>query len=100
MRALYIAKGELWLQRGSGSPQRIESKFAQDVVARDEQSRRAGGWKNAPREEQRGVIPNSMHIADDGSVIYSNGFELLRAAGSQPKATLGRADLVETVSLA
>ena len=53
------------------------------------------------RHPQRGhAVVVSFDIADDDSVIYSNGFELLRAAGSQPKATLGRADLVESVSLA
>lgn len=59
MRSLHIAKGELWLRDG-GAARRIESPFAREVVERDAQSRRTSSWKSAPREEQAGVIPNTM----------------------------------------
>ncbi len=69
MRSMHIAKGELWLHDGAegASPRKVESAFAREVIERDAQSRRNTGWKNAPREEQTGVIPNSMLWGKAGS---------------------------------
>lgn len=57
MPVLSIAKGELWLRDGEGAAVTLRSPFAQEVVERDERSRRNTGWKHAPREEQSGMIP-------------------------------------------
>ena len=59
MNTLSIASGELWLHADGVAPRRIESPFAKELVERDLQSRRTTGWKNAPREQQSGVIPSS-----------------------------------------
>jgi hypothetical protein len=59
MSTLSIANGELWLHADGTPPRRIESPFAKELVERDLQSRRTTGWKNAPREQQSGVIPTS-----------------------------------------
>lgn len=59
MKTLAIAKGELWLHDGAGSPRQIVSAFAREVIERDERSRRTTSWKHAPREQQSGVIPSS-----------------------------------------
>jgi hypothetical protein len=59
MRTLSIANGELWLHADGAAPKQIQSRFAQELIEREQQSRRATGWKHAPREQQTGVIPNS-----------------------------------------
>lgn len=59
MPLLCIAKGELWMRQDDGAAATLESPFAKEVVERDERSRRNSNWKNAPREEQTGVIPTA-----------------------------------------
>ena len=59
MKTLSIANGELWLHAPGAAPRQIESPFARELIERDLQSRRTTGWKNAPREQQSGVIPTS-----------------------------------------
>jgi len=59
MKTLSIANGELWLHAPGASPRHVESPFARELIERDLQSRRNTGWKNAPREQQTGVIPTS-----------------------------------------
>ena len=59
MKTLSIANGELWLHAPGASARQIESPFARELIERDLQSRRNTGWKNAPREQQTGVIPTS-----------------------------------------
>src|SRR5262245_52244417 len=56
---LAIAKGELWLHRGDAAPRQITSAFAREVIERDERSRRNTSWKQAPREQQTGMIPSA-----------------------------------------
>jgi len=59
MKTLSIANGELWLHAPGAGPRQIESPFARELIERDLQSRRNTSWKNAPREQQTGVIPTS-----------------------------------------
>jgi hypothetical protein len=59
MKTLSIANGELWLHAPGAAPEQIESPFAKELIERDLQSRRTTGWKNAPRDQQSGVIPSS-----------------------------------------
>lgn len=59
MDTVTIANGELWLHAAGAAPRRIESPFAKELVERDLQSRRTTGWKNAPRDQQTGVIPSA-----------------------------------------
>ena len=59
MQTLAIAKGELWLHRTGAAPRQVASAFAREVIERDERSRRNTSWKNAPREQQTGVIPTT-----------------------------------------
>ena len=59
MKTLSIANGELWLHAPGAAPSQIESPFAKELIARDAQSRRTTAWKNAPREQQSGMIPSA-----------------------------------------
>ena len=59
MSTLSIANGELWLHVAGAAPRMIESPFAKELVEREQNSRRTTGWKNAPREQQAGVIPSA-----------------------------------------
>ncbi len=59
MKTLSLANGELWLHAPGATPRQIESPFAHELIERDLQSRRTTGWKNAPREQQSGVIPSA-----------------------------------------
>jgi len=59
MKTLSIANGELWLHAPGAAPRQIESPFAKELIERDLQSRRTTGWKNAPREQQSGMIPSA-----------------------------------------
>ena len=59
MKTLSIANGELWLHAPAAAPSQIESPFARELIERDLQSRRTTAWKNAPREQQSGMIPSS-----------------------------------------
>ena len=59
MNTLSIANGELWLHAPGAGPRQVESPFARELIERDLQSRRNTGWKNAPREQQTGMIPTS-----------------------------------------
>ncbi|HUL55544.1 MAG TPA: hypothetical protein VLT60_01010 [Usitatibacter sp.] len=38
----------------------MESPFASDAVARAEKDRRLEGWKTAPRDDYKGIIPSNM----------------------------------------
>jgi hypothetical protein len=60
MRIAYIANGELWLQEGSAPARQVESRFANEARSRSAKSAQVNSWKHAERDEQRGVIPNSM----------------------------------------
>ncbi len=91
MNTLSIANGELWLHADGAPPRMIESAFARELVEREQASRRATGWKTAPRDQQTGVIPSAslwgqrgaapeggalpvrfLHAcrADDGDTLY------------------------------
>ena len=59
MKTLSIANGELWLHCPGAAPRQIESPFARELIERDLHSRRTTAWKNAPRDQQSGVIPAS-----------------------------------------
>lgn len=59
MRVWYIAKGQLWRGGVGEPPTAVESRFIQDCLERQEQSKRAQGWKHAPREDYQGIIPAS-----------------------------------------
>src|ERR1700754_3430784 len=59
MKTLSIANGELWLHAPATARSQIESPCARELIERDLQSRRTTGWKNAPREQQSGMIPSS-----------------------------------------
>ncbi len=59
MKTLSIANGELWLHAPATAPNQIESPFARELIERDLQSRRTTAWKNAPREQQSGMIPSA-----------------------------------------
>jgi hypothetical protein len=59
MKTLSIASGELWLHAAGAAPSQIESPFARELIERDQQSRRTTAWKNAPRDQQSGMIPSA-----------------------------------------
>jgi hypothetical protein len=59
MSTVSIAQGELWLHAPGRAPQQIQSAFAKEWIERAIQSRRTTGWKHAPRDEQKGVIPSA-----------------------------------------
>jgi hypothetical protein len=74
MKTLSIANGELWLHAPGAGPSQIESPFAKELIARDLQSRRTTAWKNAPREQQSGMIPTASlwgqrSAAPEGGVL-------------------------------
>lgn len=60
MRAWCITDGNLWLVDGDKGVEKIESPFAQEIVARAERDRRVDAWKHAPRENYQGMIPANM----------------------------------------
>jgi hypothetical protein len=67
MSTLAIANGELWLHADGAPSRRIESPFAKELIERDLQSRRTTGWKHAPRDEQKGVIPAASLWGQSGA---------------------------------
>ena len=82
MKTLSIASGELWVHAPGAAPSQIESPFARELIERDLQSRRTTAWKNAPREQQSGVIPSASLWgqrggAGDGAVLTTR-FEQVR----------------------
>ncbi len=60
MRFAYIANGTLWIQQDDRPPRGVQSRFVSEAKERAARSQRAHGWKNADRDEPRGLIPNEM----------------------------------------
>ena len=81
MKTLSIANGELWLHAPGAAPSQIESPFAKELIERDLQSRRNTGWKNAPREQQSGMIPSASlwgQRGAGGDGVLTTRFEQVR----------------------
>ena len=82
MKTLSIASGELWLHAPGAAPRQIHSPFAKELIERDLQSRRTTGWKNAPRDQQSGMIPSASLWGQRGGAteggVLSTRFEQAR----------------------
>jgi len=60
MRAWCISDGALWLVEGDAPARQMESAFAAEAMARAEKERKLDGWKTAPRDDYKGIIPANM----------------------------------------
>lgn len=56
MKFLSIANGALWLHGSAGGAEQIESRFVQEALQREAESRRTTSWKHEARESRQGML--------------------------------------------